>query len=233
MQKPATNTLLTRIVLPFVAVIVGACSTAPPAIDMSDSAEVTFDGLRPILNSRADAAWAVADLDLSGYSKIMLRGEAIEYRPGGEAGQTRMARMRGGPYVVTEKQKERLLAVVREEFLKELGNSTRFALVDEPGPDVLMIRGTLLDVVSYVPPESVGRTDIYLSSVGEATLVVELRDSITNAILARAIDRDAAEDVSGTLATTPSNRVTNTSDVRRLVSRWARALREALEGFDG
>ena len=110
-----------------------------------------------------------------------------------------------------------------------MARSERFTIVDEAGPDVLLIRGALLDVVSYVPPDNIsGRVHVFLSSVGEATLVIELRDSITNAILARAIDRGAAEDMGGW---SKSNRVTNTAEVRRLVRRWGRSLREGLEGF--
>jgi hypothetical protein len=217
-------------VLVMAAAFTMGCTTGPATIDTSEGADVTFDGLYPVRNSNADAAWAVADLDLSGYTKILLRGEGIEYRPGGDSGRTAMSRSRGGPYEVTESQRERLLTVVREEFLKELGKSTRFTIVEEPGPDVLMVRGAVLDVVSFVPPDTtVGRTDVYLRSVGEATLVIELRDSITHAILARAVDRDAADDVSGMMSL--SNRVTNTADVRRLANRWARALRDGMEGF--
>jgi hypothetical protein len=229
MRKNTEMKLRSAVALPIIAVFSIGCTMAPPTIDTSEGAEVTFDGLNEVLHSNADKAWAVPDLDLSGYTKIMLRGEGIEYRPGGESGRTSISRSRGGPYEVSESQKERLLAVVREEFREELGKSTRYTIVEESGPDVLMVRGALLDVVSNVPPETVGRSQIYLSSVGEATLVVELRDSITGAILARAVDRDAAEDMGGSLS--ESNRVTNTADVRRLVKRWARSLREGLEGF--
>ena len=82
-----------------------------------------------------------------------------------------------------------------------------------------------MDVVSYVPPDAVsGRVDVYLSAVGEATLVLEIRDSITEAILARVVDRGLAERTGGIMM--ESNRVTNTSEVRRLVRRWASLLRE-------
>jgi hypothetical protein len=66
-----------------------------------------------------------------------------------------------------------------------------------------------------------------LRSVGEATLVVELRDSVTNAILARAVDRRAAEEPGGNMF--ESNRVTNASEVRRLAQHWASLLRTRLE----
>ena len=111
--------------------------------------------------------------------------------------------------------------------LEELGQIERFTLVDEVGPDVLIVRVALLDVVSFVPPQTTGRSEVFLSSVGEATLVVELRDSITDAILARAMDRRAAGDRSGTMSR--SNSVTNTSEVRRLIRRWMSTLRERLD----
>ena len=213
-----------------VAVFSIGCTTTAPTIDSSPTAEVTFDGLHEVLNSVADKAWAKPGVSLSGYTKIKLEGAGVEYRRGGEAGRTWMSRSRGGPYEVTEKQKERFEQTVREAFQEELARSERFTIVDEAGPDVLLIRGALLDVVSYVPPDNIsGRVHVFLSSVGEATLVIEIRDSITNAILARAIDRDAAEDLSG--GWTESNRVTNTAEVRRLVRRWGRALREGLEGI--
>lgn len=213
------------------ALAVFGCTSQPPTIDTSPGAEVTFDGLHRVNNARADEAWARPDLDLSGYSKVMLDHAGIEYRPGGESGRTSIARTRGGPYEVTEEQKVRLLSVVTEAFREELAASEQFELVDEPGPDVLLVRGALLDVVSNVPPEPVGRTDFYLTSVGEATLVIELRDSITNAILARAMDRRAAERPGRQLF--EANRVTNTTEVRRLAQRWASLLRTRLEEYLG
>lgn len=100
-------------------------------------------------------------------------------------------------------------------------------LVNEPGPEVLLIRGALLDVISYIPPEPVGgRVNVYLSQVGEATLVLELRDSITEAIMARAVDRRAAE---GMTRLTESNRVSNVTEVKRLARHWGRLLQTRLD----
>jgi hypothetical protein len=66
--------------------------------------------------------------------------------------------------------------------------------VTTPGPGTLILVGTLVDVVSKVPPDDApGRYEVYLSDVGEATLILELRDSVTNEVLARVADRRAAE----------------------------------------
>ena len=214
----------------FAAIMIAGCATPPPTVDTSAEAEMTFDGLFPVRDSRADQAWARPDVDLTQYSKVMLQSIGIEYRPGGESGRTLSSRSSGGPYEVTEEQKDRFEELMRETFLDELGKSEHFTIVSEPGPDVLLIRGGLLDVVSYVPPDPVGvRSDIYLSRVGEATIVIELRDSITEAILARAVDRRAAEQMTG--AWQASNRVTNATEVRRMARTWARLLRERLDDY--
>lgn len=84
-------------------------------------------------------------------------------------------------------------------------------MTDKPAPDALIIVGKILDLVSNVPPEPIGRGDIYLTKIGEATLVLEIRDSQSGEILARAIDRRAAEPS----MVARSNVVTNISEVRR------------------
>jgi len=96
---------------------------------------------------------------------------------------------------------------------------------------VLIVEGGVLDVVSYVPPEPIGvQSAVFLSSVGEATLVLELRDSESRAILARSIDRRAADNPSTDIRY--ANNVTRSADVQRLIRRWATRLREGLDGFD-
>ena len=223
---------ISRFVVMALATISVACTTAPPSIQSGPDAEVSFDGLHKVDNSQADMAWAKPDFDISGYTKIMLVGSGIEYAPAKNKGRTSMERSRGGPYFIDDDTRARFEEQVRETFLEEMKKIERYELVNEAGPDVMMVRGALLNVVSYVPEDSMssaGRNSIYLSSVGEATLVLELRDSETGAILARSIDRRAAEQMGGMMI--ESNRVTNAAEVRRLVRFWATRLREGLDGF--
>jgi hypothetical protein len=209
--------------------LMAGCAGSSPTLDTTDEAEMSYDGLYPVKGGTADQAWAREGVDLSQYSKIMLQGVGIEYRPGGETGRLYRANSRDDHYEISASQKERLQELVRSTFLEELGRSEHFTIVNEPGPDVLQIRGGLLDVVSYVPPDPIGRTEIYLSRVGEATLVLEIRDSVTDAVFVRAVDRRAAEDTARGFV--ESNRVQNRSEVRRMVQVWARLLRERLDTF--
>ncbi len=183
-------------------------------------AETSFDGLVEIANARASAAWIRPDFDLTPYSRVKLVGAGIEYRPVHRAGARR-------EFPLSDGAKERLGRILHAAFQEELGRSQRFELTEETGPDVLLVWGGLLDVVSFVPPAASGRGDIFLQRIGEATLVVELRDSSSNATLARVLDRRAAERTSGTVMA--SHTVTNTAEVRRLARRWARLLRQRLD----
>lgn len=206
------------------------CTTAPPTIQTGPDAELSFDGLHKVDNSQADVAWARPDFDISGYTKIWPVAAGIEYRQVKDRGRSSVARSRGGPYFIDDKSRAQFEELVGKVFKEELQKIERYELVDGPGPDVLMVRGRLLDVTSMVPPEPIGgRSYVFLSSIGEATLVLELRDSETGTILARSVDRRAAETIGGTFQ--QSNSVTNSSEVRRLIKFWATRLREGLDGF--
>ena len=205
------------------------CVTSTPTIDTSPTAELSFDGLSPVKGGRMDAAWARTDFSLQSYSKVMLQGIGIEYRPDGESRRRTISTSKSEHFEITPQQKELFQAAMREVLLEEMAKGEHFKLVTEPGSDVLLVRVGLLDVASFVPPDPVGNADIYLSRVGEATLVLELRDSVTEAILLRGVDRRAAEDASGLM--TESNRAMNTAEVRRLARTWAIIVRDGLDHY--
>ncbi len=92
---------------------------------------------------------------------------------------------------------------------------------------MLILRGALLDIVSFIPPEMKGRGEIYLTSVGQATLVVEGVDSMSGEVVFRAVERRSADAARAIRATT----VTTWSEVRRWARRQATILREGLESI--
>lgn len=215
-------------VLMSVVLFAGCASQGPTEATVRTDELMTHDGLYPVENPRADAAWARPDADITGYTKIMLEGVGVEFRPGARSRVNR-ATSASDYYVVTPERKKRLKEVFAERFREELAKSTHFTLVNEAGPDVLLIKGGLIDVVSYVPPQQAGRYEIFLERIGEATLVLEIRDSISEAIIARVVDRRAAENVARDFQR--ANRATNTAEVRRLAGIWARILREQLDYY--
>ena len=208
--------------------MIAGCSSAPPTIQQGPNAEVSFDGLHLIDNSVFRQAWADPDIDFSRYNKIMPGGAFFEYRAVRNTSGTRSRRSSDTEFYIDEAARENLKNLTSEIFNEELANSTRFTVTDAPGPDVLLIRGGLHDIVSNVPPDIIGRGDIFLSSVGEITLILEVVDSQSGEVIFRAVERRALG-TSG--AAMRSSSVTTRAEVRRVLRRWATTLRNGLDSI--
>lgn len=204
-----------------IAGLVSSCTSTldPPVL----GSERSFDGLWKVENSQASAAWMRRGLDLSGYTKVRLEGAGVDFRPLATGARNRS-------FPITDSQEARLVQILAEAFRQELGRSERFELVEEKGPDVLTLWGGLIDVVSFVPPERGTRGEVFLRSVGEATLVIELRDAQSRASLARIVDRRAANKTGPPMPSTP---VTNWAEVRSVARRWAMLVRTRLDASAG
>lgn len=227
-----TNRYLPAIALAAIAFVAGCSST--PQFQTGADAEVTHDGLTRIDRTVMDAVWARTDLDLTGVKRVHFHGLGVEYRNvnGPYSGRAGMGSTRTATASRTEFQLDEATRALFEEeirgaFLEEINRSTVFEVTEESGPDVIDVHIGLLDVVSRVPPESMGRSRVFIDSVGEATLVLEVRDSVSHTVLARAVDRRAAENMMAFESTPPRNR----AEVRRLGRRWGQIIRDGLEAM--
>jgi hypothetical protein len=216
--KVAEEVQMRNLYLAATAVIIAGCATPAPTVQFGGDAETTFDGLVRVNNSAFQRAWVDPTIDLSQYSKILPGAAEFEFRAV-RGGGTSMRRSSATEFPISEADQQRLKDLADEIFNEELRNSTRFTMTDSPGPDVLVVRGAMLDIVSNVPPTTAGRSDIFLSRVGEATLVLEIVDSVSGETLARAAERGAAQPAGnrGVRSSGPAN----TAEVRRLFRRWA------------
>jgi len=217
-----------KILLAMSFIVVVGCGSAPPTIQQGPNAEVSYDGLHAIDNSRFKLAWADPDIDFSRYTKIMPGGAFLEFRAVKKMSQSE-SMSSSSDFYIDDKNKERLREETTTIFREEMAKSTRFSMVEAPGPDVLIISGGLHDIVSNVPPEPMGRSDIYLTSVGEMSLILEAADSRSNEVIFRAVERRAADSQSGKIGR--ANKITNWADINRLLRHWAVQLREGLDSI--
>ena len=163
-----------------------------------------------------------ADINISNYRQILLLPVEVQFRAvrPGSGNPTFASQDRNFP--VSPESQQRFAETVTTVFREELARSRHFALTNEPGPDVLRVRISLLDIVSNVPPEGPGRTTTYLDEFGAATLVLELENAMSGEILARTVDRRVAEPLDGIdPLLSRANPVTAWSAVRRTAQRWA------------
>ena len=148
-------------------VLLTGCESQPR--DLSLSPEESFDGLRLVNNTLAYRVWIREGLDLSRYDSLMLQGAGIKYRMADDSGVTR-SRASQTEFPVTPQARERLVKIARESFTQELQRSEQFKFTDTAGPRVLLVEAALIDVVSFVPPEPIGRGDSFLSRIKQAML---------------------------------------------------------------
>jgi hypothetical protein len=191
---------------------------APAAAQQPVPAE-SWDGLVEVDARRIDRAFLLPGADFRPYTKVMLDEPQVAFRQNWLRDVNRGSRSTGGR--VTERDADRILESVsagKIDLFTRAFNDAGFEVVTRAGPDVLRVGTAIVNLVVNAPDTtSAGRTATFTANAGEATLVLEARDSLTNALLARVIDRRETRGLPGR-----TNRVTNTADFRALANDWAR-----------
>ncbi len=204
-------------------IAVAACAPRNPVILQDGSAD---GSMLPVRDSGMKEAWVRPDVNFSSYRQILLLPTDVQFRAVRPGAGNDLARSRDREFPVPPADRQRLVDIFNEVAREELGTSRHLTLTDARGPDVLLVKISLLDVISRVPPEGPGRTDVYLDEIGAATLVLELQDGTSGATLARAVERRTADPVDGLDGPGRVSRVTSVtvwSEVRRTARRFATA----------
>ncbi|MEH6593686.1 MAG: DUF3313 family protein [Halioglobus sp.] len=171
--------------------------------------------------------------DFTRYNKLYLGDAYFDYRDVGEPRRYRSYMHTSSSkslFGISVKDRQKFEQMTDEAFTKELSKSKNFTITDELDENTILMRGAVVDIISNVPPEFVGRSEVYLANVGAATLVLELLDGRTGEVLARVAERRAMGRPGGQIDLgMPTNSVTVWSDVRRWASSSARRLRTELD----
>jgi len=195
-----------------------------PTMQTGPDAEVSFDGLVRLDRSNFGSAWVKPDIDLAHYNAIIVADPEFEFRTP-QARENHGSRTAELP--LTQADKDGLIDTVHQTFVAELARSQHFTIATEPGPDAIIVRIRLLDVVALVPRESVDvPEEPWSSSVGEGTLVLEVHDSVSGEILYRAVQRRAARATVGGAA---GSRMNSWAEIEPTVRGWAKVIREQLD----
>ena len=98
----------------FASLIVSEASFAKkkPSIEQGPNAEVSFDGLHLVNNTRMDKVWMKPGIDLSQYDSVMFEGAGIQYRA--VKGSNRHSRS-ADVFPLSEQQKSGLEKATKEK----------------------------------------------------------------------------------------------------------------------
>ena len=215
---------LTRIlILLTVAGLLAACATAPRN-------DFSHDGLELRQVRGLDEVWVRPGTDFASYRSIVIEPVSVAFDPSWDPRRT------GSRLRLSEADRESIRADAAElfdnQFARELQRSGRFELVEQPREDSLIFKPQILDLFINAPEDrrAIGHSRVYVSEFGRVTLVGELRDAETGAIVARINDREIAR---ATRQMEFADRFTNEREGERVFSRWARALLDQLEQLSG
>jgi hypothetical protein len=194
--------------------VLGGCVIAPSA------GPTTPDGLQKRPDSRVDSVYAAPGTSLARYRRVMLDELDVAFKadwqarsPGVSAGEIGDIRMLAA-------------SLFRAAFSSELEKGG-YTIVSSPAPDVLRVKAAVVDV-DFAPASAAaaGVAGAYVVSTADISLVAELRDSQSGAVIARVIDRKRGRDVGNLQMASEAGA---SKDAVQAFATWAGLLREALD----
>jgi Protein of unknown function (DUF3313) len=191
---------------------------------IAPSAPVTTpDGLEKRSNVPADSVYAAPGVSLARYRRVMLDDVDVAFKPDW---QLRHPEISAGEISDIRKLAASLW---RASFSSELSKGG-YELVSTPAADVLRVSATIVDVdfaASSAGPAAGGvGGGSYMVSVADISLLADLRDSLSGAIIARVADRKSGRNYGNLKMASEAN---PSAEAVQAFSSWAARLREAMD----
>ena len=199
------------------------------SVAQEDGSELEIEGLQLVEDSNLALVYAQPDIDWGQYSKIYMDEPFVDFKENWQRDQNRdhPGWITDGDMAKIKIELSSLFMGVFTETLLEGG----YELVLETGEDVLLIRPAIIGLDVVAPDRnSTGLSRTYSESAGEMTLYLELYDSVSGEMLAKALDRKVDRQ---TGYFEWQNRVTNRAAANRILRVWANVLKEGLDDARG
>ena len=182
------------------------------------------DGLVQVKPRQMELAWLRPGADFRPYTKVNISRTQVAFRPN----WMKDYNMNSGGVGnwVTQDDANRIMAAAQTNFddvFVDAFKKAGYEVVTTTGPDVLRVNSGVLDLDVNAPKGTDGRTT-WIITAGQAALIVEVRDTVTNALLGRVADRRATQDLGRQIA----SQATNIYDFRLLFSHWSAICVKAL-----
>jgi hypothetical protein len=186
-----------------------------------------YEDLVQVKSKKLDAVYLLPGADFGGYSKIMLDPVQVSFRKDWIKGPKGS---RGAPRRISSEDAQQVAQVARsgfDEIFTAAFKAKGYDVVTNPAPDVLRLSPSIANLYINAPQApGPGVSRSYTVEAGEATLVLEARDSTTGAILGVAVDRSATRSSGQAMLTTSAM---NRAQFADLFRSWADICVKGLE----
>jgi len=200
-----------------------AVSGAALAADMPE----TWDGLVEVKAKKMDAVYLMPGADFRAYTKLMVDPTEVAFRKDWLRSQNDS---RDLSRRVTEEDAQKILAAARSNFddiFAEAFTKGGYTIVTTPAADALRVSTAVVNLYVNAPDVmGAGRSFSFTTEAGEATLVIEVRDSVSGALMGRVLDR---RETRGAGRVQMATSVSNQAEFRALFKQWAGITVKGLE----
>ncbi len=188
-------------------------------------APVSPEGLKLVPSPNVRVLYLREGADFSGYDKFAMLECYVAFRKNWKLDQNS-----GQSFRVTDSDivriKNDLAKEFRTVFVREL-TAKGMTQVTAVGKGVLILRPAIINLDIVAPETMNSGRDNYSTSAGQATLLLEVFDSVTSELLARVIDTQSAGD-SRSIDVRRSG-LSNRADADKILTKWADLLGTALQ----
>jgi hypothetical protein len=189
-----------------------------PAAAAKSLPETSPEGLKLVPKTKVSAVYLREGATFGDYDKVMIIDCHVAFRKNWQRDHNRDSAFRVSDADVTRIKTE-LADEFRKVFTAQL-TAKGENVVSTPGAGVLVLRPAIVNLDITAPDvAAAGRSRTFTASAGQATLFLELYDSVTSELLARAIDVKAANSTWGFISVT--NGATNRTEAQRMLKKWA------------
>lgn len=202
-------------------VAIALAAPAAPALARAKP-PASWDNLVLVNSKKLQAVYLLPGADFRQYTKVQLDPTDVAFAKDWQRDQNSSAI--GLSRRITDDEAQKIADQVRtgfEDIFAKAYADAGYPVVTAPAHDVLRVRTGVANLTIDAPDNnnSIGRSRSYSVQAGAATLIIEVRDSLSGAVLGRAIDSRAAGDEFAQMRTSVSNR----ADFSRLFKSWAKA----------
>jgi hypothetical protein len=182
------------------------------------------DGLVKVAPRRMELAWLRPGVDFRPYTKVIVDKTQVAFLPNWLRDHNINADLGSK---ISQAQADQIMAAAQtnfDEIFRDTFRKAGYDVVTAPGPDVLRVNSAILDLDVNAPAGQSAFQTTWIITAGQAALIVEVRDSDTNALLGRVADRRETQDLGRQIA----SNATNLYDFRLLFNLWASICTKAL-----
>lgn len=178
------------------------------AFFLASCGSTTYESFRPVQDSNVDIAYINVTADFSRYSRLLIDEMGIYYPEKSNLSEADIQRVR---------------TAFQNAFRKQLAG---YEIATEPAADVMKVRASLVDLTGdpVIELPNISRDVNKILQPGKLTFMIELLDSKSERVMARAADTEKSPELDQ-----PENTDEATGEILAAAEHWALLFRNFLD----